>query len=247
MMALRLLDWSAQHDRKLRSLDIHTRPYATDWLKMLGELLHSRRPEAQAILYHLEQKAEELAERLEEDCPESAQILRNDASQPNPVWRLAESLTSLQGRKNTQGNVVSVIDSALLISRPNGLALKRAVTRNVAGVGARKRSEARSVVFTDSVLDYLVHLHVLPSGNKSGVRHRSLKDFIQNLKDRYGFYIDVAPPGMTISNDLLRANRAILERRLRDLGLLVGVNDAEAMKYLRPRFERPTEDEHGMD
>ena len=42
---------------------------------------------------------------------------------------------------------------------------------------------------------------------------------------------------MTISNDLLRANRAILERRLRDLGLLVGVNDAEAMKHLRPRFE----------
>jgi hypothetical protein len=27
-----------------------------------------------------------------------------------------------------------------------------------------------------------------------------------------------------------------LERRLRDLGLLVGVNDAESMKQLRPRF-----------
>jgi hypothetical protein len=52
---------------------------------------------------------------------------------------------------------------------------------------------------------------------------------------------------MTISNDFLRANRSILERRLRDLGLLVGVNDAEAMKHLRPRFERPTEDEYGFD
>ena len=42
---------------------------------------------------------------------------------------------------------------------------------------------------------------------------------------------------MTISNELLQRNRAILERRLRDLGLLVGVNDAEAMKRLSPRFE----------
>ena len=42
---------------------------------------------------------------------------------------------------------------------------------------------------------------------------------------------------MTVSNALLQANRAVLERRLRDLGLLVGVNDAEAMKRLQPRFD----------
>jgi hypothetical protein len=42
---------------------------------------------------------------------------------------------------------------------------------------------------------------------------------------------------MTISNELLRLNRIVLERRLRDLGLLVGVNDAEAMKRLRARFQ----------
>jgi hypothetical protein len=52
---------------------------------------------------------------------------------------------------------------------------------------------------------------------------------------------------MTISNELLRANRAILERRLRDLGLLVGVNDAEAMKRLHPRFELAAEDEYAVD
>jgi hypothetical protein len=45
---------------------------------------------------------------------------------------------------------------------------------------------------------------------------------------------------MSIPADLLARNRSILERRLRDLGLLVGVNDAESMKRLRPRFE--TED-----
>jgi len=49
-----------------------------------------------------------------------------------------------------------------------------------------------------------------------------------------------------ISNELLRLNRIVLERRLRDLGLLVGVNDAEAMKCLRPRFDPATEDDNGV-
>jgi hypothetical protein len=51
---------------------------------------------------------------------------------------------------------------------------------------------------------------------------------------------------MSISNSLLQANRTMLERRLRDLGLLVGVNDAEAMKRLRPRFEPTMEEQDGM-
>jgi hypothetical protein len=52
---------------------------------------------------------------------------------------------------------------------------------------------------------------------------------------------------MTISNDFLQTNRATLERRLRDLGLLIGVNDAEAMKRLQPRFEIACEDEDALD
>ena len=247
LMVLRLLDRGARYDPTIKKLDISTRPYATTWLNLLGDLLHVRREEAKAILYELDRKAEELAEKLDDDYSECAQILRSRQTQPSPVWRLAEALTSLQGRENTQGNLIKLVDSALLVGRPNGLALKRPVTRNIPVMGTRKRSEVRSLVFTDSVLDYLVHLHVVPSGNRHGVRPLSFKEFVQTLHDRYGFCIDVAPPGMTISNDLLQANHAILERRLRDLGLLVGVNDAEAMKRLRPRFEPATEDEHGMD
>ncbi len=86
LMALRLLDWSARYDRKIKTLGIRTTPFATEWLNMLGELLHERRPEARPILYSLEQKAEELADRLKEDYPESAQILLNSGSQPNPVF-----------------------------------------------------------------------------------------------------------------------------------------------------------------
>ena len=247
LMALRLLDHSVRYDPKLKNLGIQKRPYATDWLNLLGELLHRRREEAQPIHYNLEQKAAELADRLKEDYPETSEMLRNDRTQPNPVLRLAESLTSLQGRGNTQTKLISLIDSALLISRPNGLAEKRAVVRKVEVGGMAKKRDLRSLVFTDSVLDYLVHLHVLPTGNKSGYRLLSFKDFVRILHDRYGFCVDMAPLGMTISNELLRLNRLVLERRLRDLGLLVGVNDAEAMKHLRPRFERQQEDGDGMD
>ena len=67
------------------------------------------------------------------------------------------------------------------------------------------------------------------------------------LRERYGFYIDIAPPGMTISNELLWLNRSVLERRLRDLGLLIGVNDAEAMKQLKSRFPPPEQDDNGLD
>jgi len=248
LMVLRLLDHGARYDSKIRKLGVRTRPYATEWLNLLGDLLHERREEARPILYDLDRKAAELAERLEEDYPEHAQLLRDENAQPNPTWRLAEALTALQGRKNTQTRLTTMIDSSLLIGRPNGLAAKRRVTRSVAGAGTRRTREIRSLVFTDSVLDYLVHRHVLRSGKKGRFRLRplSFKEFLQILHHRYGFCVDTAPAGIMISNELLRLNRTVLERRLRDLGLLVGVNDAEAMKCLRPRFEPATEDDNGV-
>jgi len=161
LMALRLLDHGARYDRKLKKLEVQTRPYATEWLNLLGELLYERREEAGPILYDLDRKAAELAERLEEEYPECAETLRNEQAQPNPVWRLAETLTSLQRHLLLK----DMIDSALLIGRPNGLAAKRSVIRTVVGAGTKKKREVRALVFTDSVLDYLVHLHVLKAGN----------------------------------------------------------------------------------
>ena len=249
LMALRLLDHGARYDRKLKSLGLHNqaRPCAAEWLNLLGDLLFERREEATPVLYELDRKAEELAEKLEEDYREAAEILRNDRAQHSPVWRLAEALTALQGRGNTQGNLIKLVDSVLLTSRPNGLAAKRKVIRKAGPGGGKKSGEIRSMVFTDSALDYLVHRHVLGEGKKSGWKPLPFRDFIGILRERYGFCVDVAPSGMTISNDLLQANRAVLERRLRDLGLLAGVNDAEAMKHLRPRFEMAIEESHDTD
>ncbi|MCX8071095.1 MAG: hypothetical protein N3C12_01405 [Candidatus Binatia bacterium] len=99
-----------------------------------------------------------------------------------------------------------------------------------------RKQVVRSLVFTDSVLDYLVHLHLLPAGRGRHHRALSLKDFLALLGKRYGFFVDTSPPGSDLPMQLLRKNRLILERRLRDLGLLVAVNDAESMKQLRARF-----------
>lgn len=238
LMALRLLDyqarnntWGRQHIAKLRST-----PVATERVAFLGEVLHDRHPKARRILDRLEDRAEELAEAAAANqYPAVARTLRNDNAQPNPVWRLADALSSLHGRILRE-DLHKLIDSVLHAERPNGLAAKRQVSRKEAGGGTRRR-QVRSLVLTDTALEYLVHRHVLPPGSGNTRRPLSFIDFVAILRRRYGFCVDQAPPGLTISNELLQRNRGRLERRLRDLGLLFGVNDAERMKRLRPRFE----------
>ena len=237
LMMLRLLDYAARDNRKIKKQNIPTRPYATAWLNLLGDVLHDRHDEAWFVHRQMDEYGEKLADALDEEYPETARILRNEGSQPNPIRRLAAALTPLLGT-NARKNTISMVDSTLNILRPNGLAQKRKTTHGVQTTGSGRRiREVRSVVFTDSVLDYLVHLHVLRKGNKPGIRRLSLRDFLDEVRMRYGLHVDTAPPDMTVSNELLQSNRAVLERRLRDLGLLVGVNDAEAMKRLQPRFD----------
>lgn len=247
LMTLRVLDRWAGYDPKIKAMRIQKKPFATTWVRLLGDLLHGRRPEAAPILYDLTQKAEQLAEKLQEDYPEISAALSESENERSPIERLAEALTFLQGRGNTQANLIKLLDSCLLVGHPNGLASKRTVTRYLNPEAGRKRSDLRSLVFTDSVLDYLVHVHILPSGNRHGSRSLSLRDFLRKLHDRYGFCVDASPPGLTVSNEVLQASKGILERRLRDLGLFVGVNDAEAMKRLQPRFAPAGDHENAVD
>ena len=242
LMMLRLLDYAAKDNRKIKKQGIPTRPYATAWLDLLGDLLHERHDEASFIHRQMDHYGENLAGALGDDFPEAAEMLRNEGSQPNSIRRLAAALTPLMGTK-ARRNTFQMVDSTLNFERPNGLAQKRKTTRGAQSTGSGRRvREVRSLVFTDAALDYLVHLHVLPAGNKAGRRRISLREFLDTIRTRYGFHVDAAPPDMAVSNELLQSNRAILERRLRDLGLLVGVNDAEAMKRLQPRFKSRAED-----
>ena len=242
LMTMRLLDYQARDNRKIRKQEIPTRPYATAWLNTLGDVLYERHGAASFIHGQMDDYSGKLATALDEDYPEAAEALRNERREPNPIRRLAAALMPLLGRGAWQ-NMIGMVDSALNIGQPNGLARKRQTTSGAHGAGGGRRPrDVRSLIFTDAVLDYLAHLHLLRSGAKPGVRALSLRELLGEIRIQYGFYVDAAPPGMDISNDLLRANRAFLERRLRDLGLLVGVNDAEAMKRLRPRFDPAMED-----
>ncbi len=240
LMMLRLLDYTAKHNRKIKKQQISTLPYATRWLNLLGDIMHRRHEEAPFIHRTMDDYCEALADALDAEYPDATEVLRNDASEPNSIRRLAAGLTPLLGSSH-RGNLLGMVDSTLQVGRPNGLAHKRLTTRGASSVtSGRRRREVRSLHLTDAGLDYLVHLHVLSKEQSPKQRRISLRSFIDTIRKRYGFHVDAAPEGMTISNQLLEVNRTILERRLRDLGLLVGVNDAEAMKRLKPRF--PVED-----
>ena len=235
LTTLRLLDYLAKSNKRVVTRDITTRPYATEWLDLLGDLLHERHAEAPFVHRQMDDYSETLAEQLETDYPDEAEVLRDDKSEPNPIRRLATAVTPLMGLR---GNLIGMVDSTLQVGRPNALALKRVTTRGASTAGSgRRRRDVRALVLGDSALDHLVHLHLLSSGN-AGLRLRdlSLTKFLRKIRERYGFHVDIAPSGTAISNELLQQNRRFLERRLRDLGLLIGVNDAEAMKRLQPRF-----------
>ena len=235
LTTLRLLDYLAKSNKRVATRDIPTRPYATEWLNLLGALLHRRHDEASFIHRQMDDHGDTLAERVEADYPAAAEVLRNGESERNPIRRLATAVTPLMGLR---GSLIGMVDSTLQVGRSNALALKRVTTRGASTAGSgRRRRDVRALILGDSALDYLVHLHLLRTGN-AGLRLRalSLTEFLRRIRERYGFHVDTAPSGTAISNELLQRNRRFLERRLRDLGLLVGVNDAEAMKRLQPRF-----------
>jgi hypothetical protein len=122
-----------------------------------------------------------------------------------------------------------------MLDEPNGIGRRRRVRLRVETIG-RKTADVVSVVLSDTALEFLVHRHLRSQGKNYKPKDLSLPRFINLLRDRYGFYIGQAPPDLPVPGELLARNRHILERRLRDLGLLVGVNDAENMKRLRQRF-----------
>ena len=229
LMVARLLDIQANLNKKIIKPSTH--PYATDWMNLLGDVLHDRNEQSERIKQNIEDKAENLLETFQEnytnEFTEVERILSNDIVQPNPVIRFAEGLLLLVGPKPYS----NFVDSILMTERPNGLAMKR---RTKAG---GKFRIVRSFILSDAALEYLVHTQLLRTGGKPAVRNMSFGKFIGILRTKYGFHIDTEPRGTAISAELLQENRNILERRLRDLGLLIGVNDAEAMKRLKPRFE----------
>jgi hypothetical protein len=239
LMCLRLLDYEAKHNESIVKSGLPRRhPVATDWLNLLGTLADGSHEESWPMMkYFFSPKCRELAEALSQEDPShpAIDILLSDAAQRLPVWRLAEALTHLYGRRALRGDLFEFFNACLMVNEPNGLARSRRVTRRQRE--GRRTSEMYSIVLSNTAIEYLVHRHLRRSGKGCKAARLSLPAFLQLLRERYGLFIDRAPADLAVPNDLLLRNRMFFERRLRDLGLLVGVNDAESMKRLRQRFD----------
>jgi len=233
MMLLRVIDDAASSDEDLMDRLPADRPDPTASIRFLGDLMRDRAGDIELDWRQLKRECKYLADALENEglADDVVGILRS--TDRNPAERMAEALCALMGEKQQQAKFRAALDSALLIDRPNGLAVKRQVRRMIDG--NQTRLVARSTVLSSAALDFLVHRHVRDASAAYRPVPLSLQRFLALLRDRHGLYVDRAPPGQSISAELLLENKAWLERRLRDLGLWIGVNDAESMKQLRPR------------
>ncbi len=235
LMSVRILDAKGRFDRKVREF-VPKGPDTSAWLNLLGSVRREKHERSEAILNDLSEKIEALAARLEADGiePEAVDILRSTTASSDPVRALADSLCTMMGDKLLRTKPLMFVDSCLMINEAHGIGRKRRVSRSFAG-RKRKMMDVRSTILSNTVLEALVHLHLIA---REGVL--SFAEFLRIIRERYGIWVDECPPGVPASREDLLNNRSMLERRLRDLGLLVGVNDAEFMKHLRPRFQRST-------
>lgn len=198
-------------------------------LNILGALLHMSHDMSQRLFDSLDEKCVQIVERLlAEDDSSHVQALEETSR--HPALRLGDYIVSEMGSKLQLEQLRKFLESCLMSNTPNGLAVRRATQRN------RSSVEQRSITLSNTALDFLVHRHLRQGRKGTPTKSMSVYEFIDVLKTRYGFFIAEAPRGVDTPSDLLRRNRMCLERRLRDLGLLAGVNDAEAMKRLRPRY-----------
>lgn len=230
LMVLRILDDQVRRDRHLADKLPPDSPDSRDYLNLLGEIYHDTHPRSEAVLDKIFEDSRRLGEQFGSSDPELAERLSKGAP-----WDLAEVLCDLMTRKLQMTSFLSAIDSFMLTDKPNGFASRRRSRRMIAG--HERTVILRSVLLSSALLDFLVHRHLQDATDMSRSRPLSLERFLAVLRNAYGFYVDQELPGQSNPADVLRRNKAWLERRLRDLGLLIGVNDAESMKQLRPRYQ----------
>ena len=234
LMCLRILDVVASDDDDVKGEIATAKSSINSTLlpNLLGSIRHGNHKTSGLIQRDLRKLCTALSDVLEkaEEDEAAIQVLRNgniDAS-----LRMAEALVILL--KNQQDKYTQVLDSSFMVDSPHGLAKKRTIFITMSG--RRRMGYARSIVLTNTMLDFLVHRHLRKERKGKGLKDLTFVDFVTVLRNRYGLFIDQSPPGMSIPGEMLLKNRACLERRLRDLGVLLGVNDAESMKRLKPRF-----------
>jgi hypothetical protein len=233
LMKLRLLSYKVRM-RMARNPGPASRPDATERLNWLGKVANGGLPESAKIVDDFDEWCVALVEKLtaNQQDDEIVDLLRNESK--DPIDRFSQAATMLMGDKLHFTILKKAINSCWMTNAPHGMSLSRRVPYSQ-GATPRKSGIKRSIVLSNTLLDFLAHRHLY---KKIGHPHSlSFQAFLDILRKHYGLYVDRAPQGQSISEALLQRNRQILENRLRDLGLLVGVNDAESMKFIKSRFE----------
>jgi hypothetical protein len=245
LMYLRLLDYEVQHDSGIPKEQLPRQtPVATSWLNLLGDFACGTHEGSRDVHRFFRRKSSELSAALEEedpDCPALA-ILRGPTTEAGNGWQLADALRAMMGDQPVE-DFHKFLNSCLMLDEPNGIGRGRRIRLRIE-TAARKTGNVTCIALSNTSLEFLVHRHLRNVGKGFKARELSLPHFIALLRERYGYYVDQAPPDVHVPGELLTRNRQILERRLRDLGLLVGVNDAETMKRLVQRF--PAEGDRGF-
>jgi hypothetical protein len=242
LMHARLLDFYIRQESDIPPRELPKRsPDATEWMRLLGTFIDQTHEEARAAEKYFRSKLRGLRDAEIDDDSSAlfAELDIDDLDVGDYGRALSEVLTrAFTATESAKDKIYVSLTSALMADEANGLARRRKVTHNAPrSTGQRRTVDAISFSLTNTVLEYLVHRHLrLPGKGRKAKPHLSYPDFLIILRERYGFYIDQSPPNMQVPAELLQRNRRHLERRLRDLGLLSGVNDAERMKKLKPRY-----------
>jgi hypothetical protein len=171
MMLLRLLDDRVRKDRRLADQVPQSVPDPSRFLELLGEVYKERHPRSEWILQSIFDDAKDLAEQFAGDEADLASWLHKGTA-----WDLAESLCELMGRRLQMAKYLVAIDGALLTDKPNGLAVRRRVSRTIDG--RRRTIDVRSVVLSSALLDFLVHRHLYDSPDATAPRALSLQQFL---------------------------------------------------------------------
>ena len=211
---------------------------ATAWLNFLGQVLNvEHHAMFQTARKDIGKNCNKLAVRLEEENHAQGIVALLRQVSIHPARRLGAALILLMGEKSQSRRLRLCLDSCLMRDEPNGWIRSRKSRRKDLQ-GHSKTHELRSLVLNNTALEFLVHRHLLDPSEQR-LRALSLNQFLVILRERYGFFVDTAPPRFPVANELLDRNRRTLENRLRDLGLLVSVNDAKSMKRLQARYTLP--------
>lgn len=245
LMYMRLLDFFIRTESEIpREKLPPSAPDASQWLDLLGSIACAAHEESRDAERFFRSKSRALVDAATNDPSTNfrADILTAENDGRNYGRRLAEALTLAFDDVVGRDKLSQFLSSSLMTDEPNGLGRRRKVTlRSAPAIGQRRTGDVFSFVLTNTVLEYLVHRHLHHGGKGRKRRDLSYPKFLTILRERYGFCIDQSPSNMEVPSELLQRNRRVLERRLRDLGLLTGVNDAERMKKLKARYNSTCE------